>query len=127
MSHTQTVAKVAIEEMTRKTSPGMTTFISTPDSSAPIMTRVVTHGTPLRVRRSMTAGPCRRWARPNMVRPAAKMSLLIADSAAVRATRLSTAAADLSPTPAKISTKGLPEESMACQGVIDMITARVRT
>lgn len=75
----------------------------------------------------MTAGPCPRSARPNIMRPAAKMSLLIAERAAVRTTAFSTVAADLRPTPVKIWTKGLPDVPTCCQGLTDMMTARVRT
>ena len=91
-----------------------------------MMTTVI-HGTPLRETRRMIAGACPRCAMPNIIRPAPKMSLLIADSAAVITTMFSTVAAGPMPRPWKICTKGLPSVPMLCHGLIAMITASVST
>ncbi|SLH59209.1 Uncharacterised protein [Mycobacteroides abscessus subsp. abscessus] len=91
------------------------------------MITTVIHGTPLRETWRITAGAWPRWAMPYIIRPAPKMSLLIAESAAVITTMLSTVAAGPIPRAWKICTNGLPSEPMLCQGLIAMITARVST
>src|SRR6478672_3283110 len=46
MAQTQTVAKVAIEAISRKTSSGITAFSTTPTSRMPVIITTVIHGTP---------------------------------------------------------------------------------
>ena len=48
MTHTHTVAKVAIEAISRNTSSGITAFSTTPTSRMPAIITTVIHGTPWR-------------------------------------------------------------------------------
>src|SRR3954462_13645355 len=67
MAQTHTVAKVAIEAISRKTSSGITALSTTPTSRMPVIITTVIHGTPWRETLPKLAGawPCR--ARPNRI------------------------------------------------------------
>ncbi len=64
---------------------------------------------------------------PYIMRPAPKMSLLIAEMAALITTTLRMLAADFTPSAEKISTKGLPLVPTPVQGKIDISTIMVST
>ncbi|MNJ70337.1 hypothetical protein D3C77_667870 [compost metagenome] len=64
---------------------------------------------------------------PYSMRPAPKMSLLMADTAADITTILRMVAADLMPNPSKICTNGLPWLPICVHGKIDISTNRVST
>src|SRR6476620_5304649 len=80
ITHTQTVANVAIEAITIKTSSGMTAFRTTPTRRMPAIITTVIHGTPWRETLPNTAGAWPWLDIPNRMRPAPKMSLLMAES-----------------------------------------------
>ncbi|MNV79007.1 hypothetical protein D3C71_1725370 [compost metagenome] len=100
---------------------------STPISSAAPITTTVIHGTPCldSLLKARGAWPC--WARPYIMRPAPKMSLLIAEIAAEITTTLSTAAAEPIPRLLKICTNGLPSLPICGHGYRHISTNRVST
>src|SRR6478609_6589593 len=108
ITHTQTVANVAIEAMTRKTSSGMTAFRTTPTSRIPAIMTTVIQGTPWRETLPKAAGAWPWLDSPKRMRPAPKMSLLMADNAAVMTTALRMCGAAGMPRLLKIWTNGLP-------------------
>lgn len=127
ITQTQTVAKVAIEAIRRKTSSGMTAFRTTPTSRMPVIITTVIHGTPWRDTLPKLAGACPCRDSPKRIRPAPKMSLLIADSAAVMTTALRMWGAAGMPSPLKICTNGLPLVPISFHGNRLIRTPRVST
>ena len=90
-----------------------------------MMTTVI-HGTPLAETLFITCGAWPACDIPNIMRPAPKTSLLMADRAAVMTTMLRIDAAVPNPRFSKIWTNGLLSELMVCHGMIAMMTARVQ-
>src|SRR4029079_10306268 len=72
MAQTHTVAKLAIEAISKKTSSGITAFRTTPTSRMPVIITTVIHGTPWRETLPKLAGAWPWRATPQRIRPAPK-------------------------------------------------------
>ena len=91
------------------------------------MTTTVIQGTPLLAMRWKLFGASPSFDMPYIMRPAPKISLLIAEMLALITMMLRMVAAAGIPRPSKISTNGLPCSPKLFHGKIAISTARVQT